>query len=76
MTIETVRSLYETRPFHPFLIRLADGRAIPVQHREFILSVPSARTLIVVQPDDMMNIIDLHLVNDLELKPAADGSGK
>jgi hypothetical protein len=76
MTIEKIRELYSAQPFRPFTIHLADGRAVPVLHREFIMSVPSGRTLIVVQPDDSMNIIDLLLVTDVELTPNRNGSGR
>jgi hypothetical protein len=71
MTIDRVRSLYDAQPFQPFTLHLADGRAIPVAHREFLASAPSGRTVIVFQPDDLFNIIDLLLVTDLEVK--ADG---
>lgn len=76
MTIEQIRSLYEAQPFRPFVIHLADGREVPVHHRDFIMSVPSGRTLVVCQPDDTVNIIDLLLVTDLELRPASNGSRK
>ena len=74
MTIEQVRTHYDAQPFRPFVIHLADGRQIPVHHREFIMSAPSGRTIIVYQPDDSFNIIDLLLVTDLEIKPRANGS--
>jgi hypothetical protein len=76
MTIEQIRSIYEAQPFRPFVIHLADGRQVPVHHRDFIMAVPSGRTLFVCQPDDTVNIIDLPLVTDLELKPASNGSRK
>ena len=76
MTIEQLRNVYDAQPFQPFIIHLADGRSVPVHHREFIMSAPSGRTIIVAQPDDTFNIIDLLLVTDLELKPAANGSRK
>lgn len=66
MTIEQMRAVYDAKPFIPFNIRLADGRAIRVHHREFVLSAPSGRTMIVYQPDDTWNVIDLLLVTDLE----------
>ena len=75
MTIEQMRRLYDAQPFHPFLIHLADGRAVPVEHREFIMSAPSGRTVIVYQPDDSFNIIDLLLVTDLEVKPNGTSKG-
>jgi len=76
MTIERVKELYEAQPFQPFLIHLADGRALPVLHRDFIMAVPSGRTVVVAQPDDTVNIIDLLLVTDLEIKPNRNGSRK
>jgi hypothetical protein len=74
MTIDQLRDLYNTQPFQPFVMHLADGRQIPVDHREFIMTVPSGRTAIVCQPDDTLNIIDLLLVTDIELKRAGNGS--
>ncbi len=76
MTIEQLRTIYNAQPFRPFTIHLADGREVPVHHREFIMAVPSGRTLFVCQPDDTVNIIDLLLVTDLELKPATNGSSR
>jgi hypothetical protein len=67
MTIEKVKEIYSALPFRPFIIHLADGREIPVQHRDFIMAAPSGRTLYVSQPDDTFNIIDLLLVTDLEI---------
>jgi hypothetical protein len=73
MTIEQLRNVYNAQPFRPFIIHLADGRQVPVHHREFITTVPSGRTVFVFQPDDTVNIIDLLLVTDLEFRPAGDG---
>lgn len=72
MTVKEVRNLYEARPFKPFILHLADGRAIPVEHPELMLPAPSGRTIFVYQPDDSFNIIDLPLVTGIEIKP--DGS--
>ena len=68
MTIQRIRELYDVEPFRPFILHLADGREIPVVHREFLASAPSGRTVIVFQPDDSFNIVDLLLVTDLEVK--------
>ena len=67
MTIEQVRRLYEAQPFQPFVMHMADGRNLPVVHREFLVLSPSGRTVIVYQPDESFNIVDLLLVTDLEL---------
>lgn len=74
MTVERIRELIDVQPFRPFVMHLADGRGIPVHHRELIIAAPSGRTLIVVQPDDTMNIVDLLLVTDVELKVGRNGS--
>jgi hypothetical protein len=76
MTIEQLRAVYNAQPFRPFVMHLADGREIPVQHREFFMTVPTGRTIVVAQPDDTLSIVDLLLVTDLENKPAANGSGR
>ncbi len=68
MTIEQIKNLYNTAPFRPFIIHLADGRQIPVNHREFMATAPSGRTLVVYGTDDSFNIIDLLLVTSLEVK--------
>ncbi len=76
MTVEKMRDFYQAEPFRPFIIHLADGRAISVVHREFIAAAPSGRTLAIYQPDDTFNLVDLLLVTDVEVKPAANGSRK
>ena len=76
MTIERLREAYHEQPFKPFVIHLADGREIPVLSREFIMTVPSGRTIIVCQPDDRVNMIDLLLVTDLEFRPLETGQSR
>jgi hypothetical protein len=76
MTIEQLRTVSNAQPFRPFVIHLADGREVPVRHLEFIMAVPSGRTIFVCQPDDTVNIIDLLRVTDLEMKPVANESGR
>jgi hypothetical protein len=76
MTIERLRELYKAQPFQPFFIHLADGRRLSVAHPDFLATSPSGRTIVVYQPDDSMNIIELLLVTDLEIKPQANGARK
>ena len=68
MTIEQVKNLYNAAPFKPFVIHMADGREIPVKHREFMATAPSGRTVVVYEPDDSFNIVDLLLVTSFEVK--------
>ena len=65
MSIDQVRRLYQAVPFRPFVMHLADGREIPVVHRDFIMASPNGRDVIVYQPDNSFNIIDLALVTAL-----------
>jgi hypothetical protein len=69
MTRERIFQLWNAEPFQRFTMHLADGRRIPVVHREFLSISPSGRTVVVHQPDDSMNIIDLLLVTDLQVRP-------
>jgi hypothetical protein len=71
--VEQLRNAYSAEPFRPFLIHLADGRQVPVVSREFIMTVPSGRTVVVCQPDDTLNIIDVLLITDLEFRPRPNG---
>jgi hypothetical protein len=76
MTIEQLRDFYNAQPFRPFVMLLADGRKVPVNHPEFMASAPSGRTVTVYQTDDTLNVVDLLLVTDLEIKSSAEGSRK
>ena len=64
-----MRNQLHAQPFRPFVIRLADGRAIPVHHPDFVAIAPSGRIMTVYQPDDSSNVVDVMLVIDLELRP-------
>jgi hypothetical protein len=76
MTTDRIRSLYQARPFKPFAIHLADGRKVPVVHHEFMMLAPSGRTVVVQQPDETPNIIDLLRVTDLEILRNGPASSK
>ena len=76
MTIDQVRGPYQAVPFQPFLMHLADGRQVPVVHRDFIMASPNGQNVIVYQPDNSFNIIDLFLLTALEVKPEPQRSGK
>ena len=68
MTIEQLRQVYSAEPFRAFTMHLTDGRDLTVRHREFLAISPSGRTVIVYQPDDSFNIVDLLLITDIEFK--------
>jgi len=59
--------LHSARPFQPFEIHLADGRALTVEHPELLSRSQSGRTIAVSRPDYTIEIVDLLLV--MSLKP-------
>jgi hypothetical protein len=75
MTAEQLRAMREAQPFKPFIIHLADGRSLPVSHRDFVSQSPSGRTIIVYKSDEAFNIVDLYLVTDLEVQESAETAG-
>ena len=71
MSIKQILEAYEAQPFRPFIMHLADGRSIPVQHREYLASAPSGRIIGVFDANDSHHFIDVFLVTDLETLPVS-----
>jgi hypothetical protein len=69
MTIEQLRTMHQARPFQPFDLQLADGRALAVEHPEFLAQSPAGRTIAVGHPDGTIEIVDLLLVVSLKPRP-------
>jgi hypothetical protein len=67
MTTEQFRATLHQLPFKPFTIRMADGRAFPVTHPDFVAQSPSGRTVIVIQPDESYSVLDLLLMTELQV---------
>ncbi len=67
MTIEQLRMFHKAQPFRPFTIHLADGRSVYVAHSEFLSHSPSGRTIVVYQPDESSEVIDLLLVTSIAM---------
>ena len=78
MDIAGVREVLHRQPFEPFLIRLADGRSLPVPHRDFVALTP--RRVIVGAEDDSWAIIEPLMIVSLDSMPAkpkgGSGAGK
>jgi hypothetical protein len=69
MTIEKMRELIDAQPFVPFVVHLADGRKISIDHPEFVSSSKTGRVIHVFHdPGDASTFIDVPLVTALELK--------
>ena len=72
MTTDQLRSFINARPFRPFVIHTADGRAIDVNHPEWV-AYAGGRVALVANPDDTFEVVDLLLVPSLEAKPNGVG---
>jgi hypothetical protein len=74
MTVQQLRKLHQARPFEPFEIHLADGRALPVTHPELLAIAPPGRTIGVGLRDGTIEIVALPLVTSL--KPISNGRAR
>jgi hypothetical protein len=70
MTTEQFQATLHQTPFQPFIIRMADGRAFEVQHRDFVSRSPSGRTVIVHHENENYSVLDLLLMSELEVQGA------
>jgi len=73
MTTDGLRSFLSAHPFRPFLIHMADGRSVEVNHPEWI-AYAGGRIALVAKPDESFEVIDLLLVPSLEAK--AEGASR
>ncbi len=71
-----VREALHKTPFEPFVIRLADGRALPVPHPDFVALTP--RRVIVGAEDDSWSVVEPLLIVSLDYLPdqSKRGNGK
>lgn len=75
MTINEFREALHATPFQPFVIHLADGRAIAVKHPDFAMVTGGGRTAHISQPgDEGFTVIDLLLVTQLEVNSQTQAS--
>ena len=75
MTAEQLRAMREANPFRPFTIRMADGRALTVPHRDFVSQSPGGRTIIVYHSDESFSVVDLYLVTELDVHTPSESEG-
>jgi hypothetical protein len=74
MDIAGVREALHKQPFEPFVLRLADGRSLPVPHPDFVALSP--RRVIVTAEDDSWTMIEPLLIVSLDSMHARDkGNG-
>ena len=74
MNIEHLRSLRDAAPFTPFTIHMTDGQSFRVPHRDFVVTSPGGRTVIVYRSPEEFSFVDLLLVTELAVDPQPSGT--
>jgi hypothetical protein len=77
MDLDGVREALHTVPFEPFVMRLADGRSLPIRHRDFV--AVGKRRIVVIHDDDTWSFVEPLLIVSLDKLPASskgDGKGR
>jgi hypothetical protein len=64
-TPDQLRTMITSRPFVPFLVKLASGQSFTVKHPENASCDPRGRSM-VVQDEDGMHLLEMLLVEDME----------
>jgi hypothetical protein len=67
MDLAGLREALQKRPFEPFQIRLADGRALPVTHPETV--AVGTRRIVVIGKDDGWTFVEPLLIVSLDQMP-------
>ena len=67
MKIDEVRGLLHASPFRPFVVHIADGGRLAVDHEDFVAIAPTGREMIVYLPNSSHQIVDTTLVTRLEV---------
>ena len=70
---EQIAEFIRGQPFHPFDIKMSDGRAYNVDHPEFVSVSRDGRVVVYHTTDDRMLFLDVHHITTLEVanRPAA-----
>jgi len=76
MDLQGLREALRKQPFEPFAIRLADGRALAVQHPEFV--AVGTRRAVILAEDDSWSFIEPLLIVSIDSLPKrpSGGNGK
>lgn len=71
MRADDLRTVREAIPFRAFDIVLADGRAFPIPHPDFLSITPKGSSLVLWAKDGSIgSILDATLIAELRMAPA------
>jgi hypothetical protein len=76
MNVKSIKEFCEEKPFRPFTVHLADGRSIPVEHPEMVLYPPSGQEVMIYQPDNSFDFIDVFQITSLRQKRKPAGKSQ
>ena len=76
MKAEEIRKLLHEQPFRPFIVHVAEGGRLLVEHEDYVALAPSGREMLVYRHDrpDDYEIVDVMRVKGLEV--ASRNGGK
>jgi hypothetical protein len=75
MDLQGLRDALRREPFHPFAMRLADGRSLQIRHPEFV--AVGNRRVVVIADDDSWSVVEPILIVSLDYTiDQGKGNGK
>lgn len=69
--IEQIRRAHRAQPFVPFVLKLENGREIPVRKPDLMLLPTGSQLAAIYDTDDACSVIEVRFVTDLVFKKAA-----
>lgn len=66
MISDALKEFAARRPFVPFTIHMADGRAFEIRHPEAVIVAPGGSTAVAYIDDDAIRIIQLVMATAVE----------
>ena len=76
MNVKNIKEFCEHKPFRPFNVHLADGRAIPVEHPELVFFPPNNQEVLIYQRDSSFDFVDVFQITSLHRKRNAPKATK
>jgi len=67
MQMKELQHAYNTQPFEPFVIHIADGRKVRVDHPDFMALSSAGRSTVVYDKTGGFEIIDVLLISSLKV---------
>jgi len=67
MQMKELQKVYKAQPFEPFVIHIADGRKVRVDHPDFMALSPAGRSTVVYDKSGGFEIIDVLLISSLKV---------